>query len=250
VAAAPAALAAAACRTAHAGAVATRCAWPARATVVVVYLGLSIADALLTFAPMPSTTEAVLARAASVAEPWRLVNTYHLFAQITRERIEPRFEVETGGGWQGLEMWHKAGDPHRAPDLVAPHQPRVDFQLWFYGLSFQNGTPAVRQRACSPASVATPRRCSHCSRPRSRPPDGGADPVRAVSLQRGRGPARGGPRRRSPNLAHVPCQHLVSAAGADVRQASETSAGCSGRRANTGNEFPDHAARAGDPDRH
>src|SRR6185295_18649124 len=51
------------------------------ATVVVLYLGLSIADALLTFAPMPPGAEAALARAASVAEPWRLVNTYHLFAQ-------------------------------------------------------------------------------------------------------------------------------------------------------------------------
>jgi hypothetical protein len=24
---------------------------------------------------------------------------------------------------------------------VAPHQPRLDFQLWFYGLSFQRGMP-------------------------------------------------------------------------------------------------------------
>src|SRR5262249_7022472 len=29
----------------------------------------------------------------------------------------------------------------RAPPLVAPHQPRVDFQLWFYGLSFRGGPP-------------------------------------------------------------------------------------------------------------
>jgi lipase maturation factor 1 len=128
------------------------------AVVIALYFGLSIADALLTFVPMPAAAESMVARAAGVAEPWRLVNTYHLFAQITRERIEPRFEVETASGWLGLEMWHKPGDPRRAPDLVAPHQPRVDFQLWFYGLSFQNGTPAyvtaLIERLCrDPAAV-------------------------------------------------------------------------------------------------
>ncbi|MGH9420383.1 MAG: lipase maturation factor family protein, partial [Thermoanaerobaculia bacterium] len=47
---------------------------------------------------------------------------------------------------------HKPGDVLRPPDLVAPHQPRVDFQLWFYGLSFQRGAPpyvsALLDRLC------------------------------------------------------------------------------------------------------
>ena len=46
----------------------------------------------------------------------------------------------------------------RAPGLVAPHQPRVDFQLWFYGLSYQRGLPpwvgALLERAChDPAAI-------------------------------------------------------------------------------------------------
>jgi len=46
----------------------------------------------------------------------------------------------------------------RAPDFVAPHQPRVDFQLWFYGLSFRRGTPTyvrtLLERLCTdPAAV-------------------------------------------------------------------------------------------------
>lgn len=110
--------------------------------VSVTYVGLSIADALLTFAPLPARTAAALASVAAVAAPWRLVNTYHLFGHITRERIEPQLEVESDGSWRRLAFRHKPGDPRRAPDLVAPHQPRVDFQLWFYGLSFQTGTPA------------------------------------------------------------------------------------------------------------
>jgi hypothetical protein len=77
-------------------------------------------------------------------EPLRLVDTYHLFASITRERIEPEPQVEVEaqpGAWTGLELWHKAGDLRRRPDYVAPHQPRVDFQLWFHGLAFQSGEP-------------------------------------------------------------------------------------------------------------
>ena len=122
------------------------------------YVGLSITDALLTFAPLPAGATATLARVAAVATPWRLVNTYHLFGHITRERVEPQFEVESDGSWRRLALWHKPGDPTRAPDLVAPHQPRVDFQLWFYGLSFENGTPAyvtaLLDRLChDPAAV-------------------------------------------------------------------------------------------------
>jgi hypothetical protein len=92
-------------------------------------------------------------------EPLRLVNTYHLFASITRERIEPQFEVETGAGWQPLHLWHKPGDPRRRPDFVAPHQPRVDFQLWFHGLSYRYRRPLyvtmLLDRLCAdPGAVA------------------------------------------------------------------------------------------------
>jgi hypothetical protein len=78
-----------------------------------------------------------------LVEPLRLVNSYHLFASITRERIEPQPEIQrvAGGDWVELDLRHKPGDPGRRPDYVAPHQPRVDFQLWFHGLSFQARQP-------------------------------------------------------------------------------------------------------------
>jgi hypothetical protein len=87
-----------------------------------------------------------------------LVSSYHLFASITRERIEPELQTLAegipgdgeaqvdvdvdDGAWTPQDLWHKAGDPRRAPDFVAPHQPRVDFQLWFYGLGFRRREPA------------------------------------------------------------------------------------------------------------
>lgn len=95
----------------------------------------------------------------------RLVNAYHLFGQITRDRVEAEVqtsdelalddgrdqderapaeaeaEADPDAGWTARDLRYKPGDPRRAPPFVAPHQPRLDFQLWFYGLSFQRGTP-------------------------------------------------------------------------------------------------------------
>ena len=34
-------------------------------------------------------------------------------------------------------MRYKPGPLDRAPPFVAPHQPRVDFLLWFYGLGYR-----------------------------------------------------------------------------------------------------------------
>jgi hypothetical protein len=38
---------------------------------------------------------------------------------------------DDGVTWHEYELRWKPGDPMRAPAFVAPHQPRLDFQLWF-----------------------------------------------------------------------------------------------------------------------
>lgn len=89
---------------------------------------------------------------------FRVANAYHLFGYITRERIEPEIQTTDGGEWQAHDLRYKPGDPLRAPPFVAPHQPRVDFQLWFHGLGFRGGTPeyvrTLLRRLCTdPAAV-------------------------------------------------------------------------------------------------
>jgi hypothetical protein len=60
------------------------------------------------------------------------VNAYHLFAQMTLVRREVVLEGSVDGvSWSPYEFRYKPGDPARPPPFVAPHQPRVDFQLWF-----------------------------------------------------------------------------------------------------------------------
>ena len=90
---------------------------------------------------------------------------------------------EDGAPWTPQYFRHKPGDPRRAPDFVAPHQPRVDFQLWFYGLAFRRREPAyvstLVERMCEdPAAVQPLFRATAPRPPRGRPPRLLAVPVR------------------------------------------------------------------------
>jgi hypothetical protein len=64
--------------------------------------------------------------------PFRTINSYHLFAHLTLTR--PEVEIQGSDdleNWQAYDFHYKPGDLTRAPAFVAPHQPRVDFRLWF-----------------------------------------------------------------------------------------------------------------------
>jgi len=67
--------------------------------------------------------------------PFRSVNTYGLFAVMTTTRPEIIVEGSDDGiDWKAYEFVYKAGDVHRRPPWVAPHQPRLDWQMWFAAL--------------------------------------------------------------------------------------------------------------------
>jgi hypothetical protein len=135
---------------------------------VSVYLGLSLAEAAFAFGGgEPGPVLAAMAPLVERVETMRAVNTYHLFAAVTRERIEPEFQTLAAGAderdegaWTPHELRHKPGDPTRAPDFVAPHQPRLDFQLWFHGLGWQRGQPPyvhmLLERMCEDAAAVRP----------------------------------------------------------------------------------------------
>lgn len=73
---------------------------------------------------------------------FRSINAYHLFATMTLVRREVILEgSQDGASWSAYEFRYKPGDPRRAPPFVAPHQPRVDFQLWFLTLRGGRGAP-------------------------------------------------------------------------------------------------------------
>jgi hypothetical protein len=73
---------------------------------------------------------------ARLISPLRSVNGYGLFAVMTTTRDEIVIEgSDDGTRWQEYEFRYKPGDLRRAPPWVAPHQPRLDWQMWFAALS-------------------------------------------------------------------------------------------------------------------
>lgn len=76
--------------------------------------------------------------------PLRSVNAYGLFAVMTKTRPELVVEGSRDGQtWLAYEFPWKPGDPGRRPRFVAPHQPRLDWQLWFAALGDLEGNPWV-----------------------------------------------------------------------------------------------------------
>ncbi len=74
--------------------------------------------------------------------PFRLSNGYGLFAHMTTARHEITIEGSNDGeNWKPYVFRWKPGDPALAPRLIAPHQPRLDWQMWFAALGNANSTP-------------------------------------------------------------------------------------------------------------
>ncbi len=68
-------------------------------------------------------------------EPLRLVSSYGLFAVMTTERDEIIVEGSyDGSDWREYEFRYKPGDVARRPPWNIPHQPRLDWQMWFAAL--------------------------------------------------------------------------------------------------------------------
>lgn len=68
-------------------------------------------------------------------QPFRCINAYGLFANMTTSRPEIVVEGSADGrNWLAYEFKWKPGDLTRRPAFVAPHQPRLDWQMWFAAL--------------------------------------------------------------------------------------------------------------------
>ena len=84
----------------------------------------------------------LIAPIAELMSPLRSVNTYGLFAVMTTTRPEIIMEgSDDGESWQACEFTYKPGDLHRRPPVVAPHQPRLDWQMWFAALGRYEENP-------------------------------------------------------------------------------------------------------------
>jgi hypothetical protein len=68
-------------------------------------------------------------------DSFEIVNGYGLFAVMTTSRIELIVEgSEDQANWRPYSFPYKPGDVRRGLPLVAPYQPRLDWQMWFAAL--------------------------------------------------------------------------------------------------------------------
>ncbi len=96
---------------------------------------LGLLALLSTLGARPHFSDALLALDARV-DPFRVANTYGLFAVMTRDRPIVIFEgSEDGETWREYDYRWQSGDPARAPAACMPHMPRLDWMVWFAGLS-------------------------------------------------------------------------------------------------------------------
>jgi predicted DCC family thiol-disulfide oxidoreductase YuxK len=107
----------------------------------VLFVPISLHQILASTGTRPSWL-APVAAVDTWLSPLRTISGYGLFAVMTTERREIIVEgSDDGETWLPYEFKHKPGDPQRRPDQVAPHQPRLDWQMWFAALGSYRDNP-------------------------------------------------------------------------------------------------------------
>ncbi|XP_003783130.1 lipase maturation factor 2 [Otolemur garnettii] len=83
-------------------------------------------------------------RLFSAVEHLQLANSYGLFRRMTGLGGRPEVVLEgsyDGQHWTEIEFMYKPGNVSRAPPVVVPHQPRLDWQMWFAALGPHTHSP-------------------------------------------------------------------------------------------------------------
>jgi len=117
--------------------------WPRgiRFAAAVILLAASAAPFLASIG-LRSWIPGPLIAAYRLVAPLRSTNGYGLFAVMTTKRHEIVIEgSDDGMEWKPYAFRWKPGDPMRRPSFVAPHQPRLDWQMWFAALGSDRENP-------------------------------------------------------------------------------------------------------------
>ncbi|KAG8192356.1 hypothetical protein JTE90_029090 [Oedothorax gibbosus] len=76
---------------------------------------------------------------------FRISNSYGLFRRMTGVDGRPELIIEGSNhlttGWKEYKFLYKPGDLSRRPPFLLPHQPRLDWQLWFAALATYEQNP-------------------------------------------------------------------------------------------------------------
>ena len=108
--------------------------------------GVALLVGVLSIAPVANLLSGQQAMNASFNQ-LDLVNTYGAFGSVGKVRYEIVFQGTADANpseaatWKDYEFVCKPGDPLRRPCIIAPYQPRLDWQIWFAAMSSPDQYP-------------------------------------------------------------------------------------------------------------
>ncbi|XP_054705195.1 lipase maturation factor 2 [Grus americana] len=80
----------------------------------------------------------------NAVERFQVVNSYGLFRRMTGVGGRPEVVLEGSYDkqtWTEIEFMYKPGNVSTAPPMIIPHQPRLDWQMWFAALAHHSSSP-------------------------------------------------------------------------------------------------------------
>jgi hypothetical protein len=112
--------------------------WRSFILVPFAFLAILIGSWQVMEAIAPSRSRAAPLESRLGISQFFLVNDYGLFRQMTETRPEIIVEgSDDGAKWTEYEFRWKPGDISRRPRFCEPHQPRLDWQMWFEALRLE-----------------------------------------------------------------------------------------------------------------
>ncbi|XP_017878453.1 lipase maturation factor 2-like [Ceratina calcarata] len=112
---------------------------------VCLIFGISIVPYATLHQSHNSTIPVQLKQMHGKVEHLQLVNSYGLFRRMTGVEGRPEVIIEGAnsidGPWKEYEFLYKPGNVNNSLPLVAPHQPRLDWQMWFAALGTYHQNP-------------------------------------------------------------------------------------------------------------
>lgn len=99
-----------------------------------VFAAIIVGSSLVAFYQMVSHRQLpdALFRPTVLVRSWGIGHVFHIFPTMQTERQE--FQVEgsyDGVNWQAYQLRYKPGPLDKRPEFIVPHQPRLDWMIWF-----------------------------------------------------------------------------------------------------------------------
>lgn len=106
--------------------------------LLVVFLMIVNAFVLVDFF-VPTTSPEPVDTTVKTASTFGVANSYGLFTKMTQSRHELVVQGSVDGEtWKTYGFRYKPDEPDEPPPVVAPHQPRLDWQMWFASIDDGN----------------------------------------------------------------------------------------------------------------